>query len=59
MNRRDFFNRIAMFAGAMVLDPEELLWTPSKKIFIPPYAPIYDLLVFRMNRSVQLMADQF
>lgn len=33
MNRRGF---LAALAGAAVLDPERLLWTPGKLISIPP-----------------------
>ena len=33
MNRRNF---IASLLATAVLDPERLLWTPTKTIFIPP-----------------------
>jgi hypothetical protein len=36
MNRREWLKRAAMGAALLVTDPEELLWTPTKKIFIPP-----------------------
>lgn len=37
MNRRAFFQRAAIGAAALAVDPERLLWTPgAKTIFVPP-----------------------
>lgn len=36
MNRREFFIRAVLSAAALAVDPEQLLWTPKKTIFIPP-----------------------
>ena len=35
MNRRGFLGSTLLGALSLSLDPEQLLWTPSKKIFIP------------------------
>lgn len=35
-SRRDFLRRAALAAGLLAIDPKELLWRPTKKIFIPP-----------------------
>ena len=35
MDRRQFLTRISAMAAAAVLDPEILLWKPTKRIFIP------------------------
>jgi hypothetical protein len=40
LNRRQFFTRAAVAAAALVVDPEQLLWTPGKKtFFLPPAKP--------------------
>lgn len=36
MNRRGFLRAFPALLGAIALDPEELLWKPTKTIFIPP-----------------------
>lgn len=36
MNRRGFLGSLLTAAAALTLDPEELLWKPTRKIFIPP-----------------------
>lgn len=35
MNRRDFLTRAVVAATALAIDPEELLWKPTKTIFLP------------------------
>ncbi len=35
MNRRHFLTTAIAAVSALAIDPEQLLWTPSKKIFIP------------------------
>lgn len=34
-NRRSFLKSIAVGLGALAVDPEELIWRPTKTIFIP------------------------
>lgn len=36
MNRRSFLSAAITAATALAVDPERLLWTPTKTIFIPP-----------------------
>ena len=36
MNRRGLLGALAGLLGTAVLDPEALLWKPTKTIFIPP-----------------------
>ncbi len=36
MERRAFLSALSAFAATAVLDPERLLWTRTKSIFIPP-----------------------
>lgn len=36
MNRRAFLTRAAALAALAAIDVEQLLWTPSKRIFLPP-----------------------
>lgn len=36
MDRRSFLSAISAFAATAALDPERLLWTKSKTIFVPP-----------------------
>ena len=35
-NRRDFLRSAIAAVGMLAVDPEELLWRPTKTIFIPP-----------------------
>lgn len=35
MNRRHFLNATIAAVSAFAIDPEQLLWTPKKTIFIP------------------------
>lgn len=45
MNRRRFLAAAATLAAGLAADPEKLLWTPAKTIFIPPASrplPTYD-----------------
>lgn len=36
MNRRSFLSSLGIGIGALAIDPEQLIWTPKKTIFIPP-----------------------
>lgn len=40
MNRRFFLSGLLGAVAGATLDPEQLLWTPTKTIFIPP-APVF------------------
>jgi hypothetical protein len=42
MNRRGFFGSLAALTGTMALDPERLLWRPTKTIFIPKAFEVAD-----------------
>lgn len=35
MTRREFFERLALAAAAIAVDPERLLWTPKPMIVVP------------------------
>jgi hypothetical protein len=57
MDRRTFFRSMGVLAGAFALDPEELLWRPTKKIFIPPDKTAFALIEARMNEAVRKMTE--
>jgi hypothetical protein len=57
MDRRTFFRSMGVLAGAFALDPEELLWKPTKKIFIPPDKTAIALIEARMNEAVRKMTE--
>jgi hypothetical protein len=40
LNRRGFLGMLGGAAAALAIDPDELLWTPKKTIFIPPVRKI-------------------
>lgn len=35
MDRRRFLNALTLGAAALAIDPERLLWAPTKTIFVP------------------------
>lgn len=51
MNRRDFFRKATLAAAALAVDPEQLLWTPKKTIFIPNAPKLPDQWI-RINDEV-------
>lgn len=56
MNRRSFFRSMGILAGTMALDPEQLLWKPTKKIFIPSEKTILALLEEKMAVAMATMS---
>lgn len=56
MNRRGFLNLLGIGAATAAVDPERLLWTPTKKIFIP--APRQPILFKNYSVSIPVTLDE-
>lgn len=62
MNRRQFlFRTLPAIAATMALDPEALLWAPTKTIFIPTTVRVatWDEIDAVMMRHIPILVDRF
>jgi hypothetical protein len=56
MNRRDFLTRAAMVAGLLAVDPEFMLWQPTRARIVVPPLPT---LLFHKDAFAFTMGDVF